>query len=153
MNRAISSYKLLRITDFYGYTDMNKFGLKRDDLIYPDLSYKIIGSLFNVWNAVGSNHKEGFYQKAAAKDFTDGGLSFKQQLAVKIKYKGKFIGIYYFDFLIEGKIVLELKVRDYFSKRDVDQLYAYLKARNLKLGIIAHFTKSGVKIKRVVNIN
>ena len=73
---------------------MNKFGLKRDDLIYPDLSYKIIGSLFNVWNAVGSNHKEGFYQKAAAKDFTDGGLSFKQQLAVKIKYKGITFAIF-----------------------------------------------------------
>lgn len=132
---------------------MNKFGLKRDDLIYPELTYIIIGILFDVWNAVGSNHKESFYQKAVARDFQETGLKFKQQLAVKIKYKGEIIGLYYFDFLIEDKVVLELKVRDYFSRKDISQLYSYLKAKNLKLGLVAHFAKTGVKIKRVVNIN
>jgi len=61
--------------------------------------------------------------------------------------------IYYFDFLIDGKIILETKVRNYFSKKDIDQLCSYLKVKNLKLGIIAHFTKTGVKFKRIVNLS
>jgi len=138
---------------FYGYTDMNNYGLRKNNLIYPELSYKIIGTLFNVWNGVGSNHKESFYQKAAVRDFKEAGLSFKQQLPAKIIYKDEFVGVYYFDFLVEDKIVLELKVRDYFSKKDITQAFSYLKAKKLKLGIIAHFTKTGVRIKRVVNVN
>ena len=79
-------------------------------------------------------------------------LNFDKELPAKVRYKDKFIGIYYFDFLIENKIVLELKVRNYFSRKDINQLFSYLKSKDMKLGIIAHFTKSGVKFKRVVNI-
>lgn len=132
---------------------MKSIGLKRNDLIYPDLCYQIIGVLFNVWLNVGFGHKEKFYQKAVAKDLTDAGLKFQEQVASNVSYKGAKIGEYYFDFLIENKIILEIKVRDYFSKNDIIQLYSYLKSAGLKLGIIAHFTRSGVKFKRVVNLN
>ena len=131
---------------------MDRPKLRNRNVIYPELSYRIIGVLFEVWNTIGSNHKEKFYQKAIANDFSEADLDFKEQLPVKMVYKGKTIGIYYFDFLIEGKIILEIKVRDYFSKQDINQLYSYLKAKNLKLGLITHFTKTGVKVKRVVNI-
>jgi len=136
----------------YEYTKIQTTKVRRKDLIYPELSYKIMGILFRVWTNVGSNHKENFYQKAVAQDFKEDDLPFEEQLPVKINYKNKPIGIYYFDFLIDDKIVLEIKVRDYFSKKDITQLYSYLKAKNLKLGIIAHFTKTGVKFKRVANI-
>ena len=126
--------------------------LKRQDLICPDLSYKVIGSLFSVWTGLGGCHRENFYQKAIAKEFENRGIEYKKELPAKISYKKEIVGIYYFDFLIENKIVLETKVRDYFSKKDMDQLYGYLRATNHKLGIIAHFTKSGVKCKRVVNL-
>ncbi|MBI5220427.1 MAG: GxxExxY protein [Candidatus Liptonbacteria bacterium] len=129
-----------------------KAKLQRDDLIYPELCYQVIGAQFEAWNHVGPGHKEKFYQKAVAQELSGAGLVFKTELPVKINYKGKTIGTYFFDFLIENKIVLETKVRNYFSKRDIDQLYAYLRAKNLKLGIIVHFTKTGVKFKRVVNI-
>ncbi|MBU2037332.1 GxxExxY protein [Patescibacteria group bacterium] len=130
---------------------MLKTEIRRKDLIYPELSYQIMGILFDVWKEVGAGHKENFYQRAAANDFRNGKLSFEEQLPVKINYKGKFIGIYYFDFLIDSKIILEIKVRNYFRKKDIDQLYSYLRARKLKLGIIAHFTNTGVKFKRIVN--
>ncbi len=131
---------------------MPRIILKRKDLIYPDLSYTIIGILFEVWNIIGSGHKEKFYQKAIAQALKESGLFYTEQLPAKIYFKGESIGVYYFDFFIEGKIVLEIKVREYFSKQDIEQLYRYLKAKNLKLGIIAHITKSGIKFKRVVNL-
>jgi GxxExxY protein len=124
----------------------------KSEFLYKDLTYRINGALFNVFNKVGVGHRESFYQKASAYGFGELGLIFKEQLPAKITYKGKKIGIYYFDFLIEDKIILELKVRNYFSKEDINQLYSYLRAKNLRLGIIAHFTRTGVKIKRVVNI-
>ena len=130
-----------------------KYTNETDKIIYPEFSYKIVGILFKVWNNVGYGHKESFYQKAVAEELRINKIPFKEQVAAKVKYLGKEIGLYYLDFLIENKIVLELKRREYFSKTDIDQLYGYLRAVNLKLGIIAHFTKSGVKFKRVLNIN
>ncbi len=127
--------------------------LKRKDLIYPELCYQIIGILFTVWTKLSFGHKESFYQKAVVEEFKNNKIKFKEQLPVKISYREKIIGIYYFDFLIEDKIILEIKVRNYFSQKDIKQLYSYLKAKQLKLGLISHFTKSGVKFKRVVNLD
>lgn len=126
--------------------------LKRKDILYPDLSYSIIGSLFKVWTELGPGHKEKLYQKALAEELKEKKLNFEKELPVKLTYNNKLIGMYYFDFLVEGKVALELKVRNYFAKKDIEQLFAYLKSKDLKLGIIAHFTSSGVKFKRIVNI-
>jgi len=52
--------------------------LKRKDLVYPDLSYKILGILFEVWTRLGFGHKESFYQKAVAKAFQEARLEFKE---------------------------------------------------------------------------
>ena len=125
---------------------------RREDLIYPDLSYKIIGVLFNVFNHVGYGHSEKIYQRAVAKGLQEINLEFKEQLPVKVIYQNKTIGQYYFDFLIDDKVVLELKVRNYFSKKDIEQTYSYLKAQKIKLGILAHFTRTGVKHKSIVNV-
>lgn len=126
--------------------------LKRKDLVYPELCYQIIGILFEVWIKIGYGHKENFYQKAIAREFESLNFKIKRELPVKISYKGRIVGIYYFDFLIEDKIVLEIKVKNYFSRKDIEQLYSYLKSKNLKLGIIAYFTRTGVKFKRIVNL-
>jgi len=126
--------------------------LRRHDLVYPELCYTIVGVLFEASNGVGPGHRESFYQKAVARELTRAGLSYSEQEPVRFRNKMESVGLYYLDFLIEKKVVVEVKVRNYFSKRDIEQLYSYLKATGLQLGIIAHFTKTGVKFKRVVNI-
>ena len=126
--------------------------LERNDLVYPELCYQIMGILFDVWKEIGYGHKERMYQQGVATGLRKANLSIQEQLPTKVIYKGNPIGIYYFDFLVESKIVLELKVRAYFSKKDIDQLYGYLKTNDLKLGILALFTRTGVKCKRIVNI-
>ena len=126
--------------------------LKREDLIYPNLCYQIMGILFQVFKNIGFGYKEKIYHKAIIEEFKTLKIPFHSELPVKINYKNKIIGLYYFDFLIDDKIILEIKVRNYFSKKDIDQLYSYLKAKNLKLGILVHFTRTGAKFKRIVNI-
>ena len=133
-------------------TEYETTKVRKRDLVYPELSYAILGCLFKTWTERGAGHKEKIYQKAVATELRAKELAFTEQFPIKLYQRETFIGIYYVDFLIENKVVVELKVRNYFSNKDIQQLYSYLKGLNLQLGILAHFTESGVKYKRVVNI-
>lgn len=129
--------------------------MKRDDLVYKDECYKIVGILYKVYKNLGGDLLEKHYQKAIAIAFKLAGIPFKEQLPVKIYYEGQFIGIYYIDFLVEigsVKIVLEIKKNENFGLRNIKQVSEYLKTLNLELGILANFTKNGVKYKRIVNL-
>ena len=123
----------------------------KKDIIYEDLSYKIIGAIYEVYNSLGYGHRERTYQKALSEEFKIRQLSFKKEQYFPIYFKGKLVSRYFFDFVIENKIVLELKVAKDFYQSDVSQVLAYLKADNYRLGILAVLTDREVKIKRIIN--
>jgi len=127
--------------------------LRRKDLIYPELSYTIIGILFEVYNNLGPGYKEKYYQKAIAQTLKETGLFFKEQIYSPIVFKTNNIGSGYLDFLIEGKIILEIKSGEKFLRQNINQIYSYLKIKNLKLGILANFTKEGLKFRRILNLH
>lgn len=122
-------------------------------LVYPDECYQIIGVCFEVYNKLGYGYKEKFYQEAIEEIFKERNINFKRELGVKVKFKEKDLGIYYFDFLVFNKIIVEIKKRNYFSVKDIKQIYSYLKTTGLKLGLLIHFTNTGVKYRRIININ
>jgi len=126
--------------------------MKRDDIIYPELSYKIVGILYDVYNEIGAGHREKYYQNAISQAFKNNNIEFKEQVYFPLKYKEKIVGKCFFDFLIDNKMVLEIKKGSIFPKQNIDQLYEYLRLSKLKLGIIANFTRNGVYTKRIVNI-
>ncbi len=125
--------------------------LQRKDLIYPELSYKLVGLAYNVFNELGHGHLEKVYQKAYAKELKDAEITFKEQAPYQVTYKEEVIGNNYLDFLIEDKIIIELKRSDFYSKKYIDQVSNYIKVSNLKLAILINFTSNGVRIKRIVN--
>lgn len=125
----------------------------KSKVIYPELSYKVVGILFDVWREIGYSHKEKYIQGAIESALKKGNIPFERELKADLKFKDDKIGEYFLDFLIDNKIVLEIKKRDYFSKADIDQIFSYLQITGLKLGIISHFTRTGVKFKRILNIN
>jgi GxxExxY protein len=127
--------------------------LKRNDLIYPELSYTIVGILFEVYNNLGPGHKERYYQKAVATALKTANLSFDEQVYSPIIFKDSNVGNYFLDFLIENEVVLEIKSGEKFLKQNINQVYSYLKTKNLKLGILANFIKDGLKFKRIVNLD
>jgi GxxExxY protein len=129
-----------------------KYELKRKDLIYPELSYQIIGILFNVYNDLGGGCHERYYQKAVALGLKECSLTFREQVYLPLNFRGIKVGNYYLDFLIENKIILEIKKGEKFTRKNIEQVYNYLKVANLKLGIIANFTKTGLRFKRILNI-
>ncbi len=127
--------------------------LRRKDILYPELSYEIVGCAFDVFNELGPGFHEKYYQRALAESFKNKNLKFSEQAGHPLKYKGIIIGRQYLDFLVEDKIIVEIKKGNIFSKRHVDQVMNYLKTNNLKLAILINFTNNGIVSKRIININ
>lgn len=120
------------------------------DLVYPELSYKIVGLLFEIYNELGGGYQEKYYQRAVALALKKAKITYKEQLLVPLSFNGTSIGRYFVDFIIDDKIVLELKINPIFYKRDINQVLAYLKSSSLKLAILASFTRTGLKFQRVL---
>ena len=125
---------------------------QRAKLVYPELSYEIVGLLFEVHNELGPGHKEKIYERALCEALDEKKVKYESQVYHPVKFKGKIVGKYFLDILVEDKIVLEIKQGNRFSKKNIDQVLNYLKAGNLKLGIIAQFGTDEVKFKRILNI-
>lgn len=122
-------------------------------MIHKELSYQIVGVAFEVYNSLGPGYHEKHYHRGFALGLQERGLSFKQEVLVPLHFKGNSVGRYYLDFLVEDKIVVELKKGDYFGKKNIDQVKSYLAATKLTLAILINFRSDGVKFMRVLNIN
>ena len=131
---------------------MSRKRVIKGDLLYPELSYQLIGILFDVHNTLGYGYLEKYYQKAIAALFKKLKIPYREQVLVEIKVGDEVIAKGYADFIIDEKIILEIKKGDSFRKNNIDQLYSYLKMTGLKLGILANFTSKGLLYKRIVNI-
>jgi len=125
--------------------------LKREDLLYPELSFQIVGCAFEVHNELGFGFKESIYQKALAIAFKEKKLTCAEQVHYQVKFKEQLVARRFFDFVVEGKIVVEIKKDDRFSKANIDQTIDYLKTSKLKLAILINFGRDGVKYKRLIN--
>jgi len=131
---------------------MPKQTTKRE-LVYPDLSYKIIGCAFEVFNEIGSGHKEAYYQKALSISLQNNNLKIKEQVYSPLKFKGHLVGKNFFDFVVENKIVVEIKAGKRFSKAHYEQVLNYLKISELKLALLINFGTQEVRCKRVINFD
>ena len=120
------------------------------DGLYRDLTYKIIGALYEVHKELGSVHKEIIYHKAVAIELIDRKIDFVEEKSIDVKYKGQRIGVYRPDFIIEDKVILEIKVAPMITKSMQDQVYYYIKGTKYKLVLLANFGTSKVGIKRLI---
>jgi GxxExxY protein len=127
--------------------------VKRKDLLFPELSYKIVGSAFDVHNNLGSGHYEKYYQKALAESFSKNQLKYQEQIYLPLKYNNKIVGKNFLDFLVEEKVVVEIKKDSRFAKSHINQVLEYLKLSNLQLAILINFGSESVSFKRIININ
>jgi len=118
--------------------------------LYKDLTYKIIGALYEVHKELGSVHKEIIYHKAVAIELIDRKIDFVEEKSIDVKYKGQRIGVYRPDFIIEDKVILEIKVAPMITKSMQDQVYYYIKGTKYKLVLLANFGTSKVGIKRLI---
>jgi len=120
------------------------------DLIYPELSYSIIGILYKVYNQLGGGYQEKYYQQAIKRELFINQIPFLEQVRHDLNFNGQMIGRYYLDFIIDHKIVLELKVAPSFSRKDIMQVLNYLKQSDLELGILVSLNRNKIFYKRIL---
>lgn len=120
-------------------------------ILHKDLSYAVIGAAMEVYNKLGCGFLEKVYQEALALELTERNISFAREKELEISYKGHSLKCpYYCDFLIDDKIILELKAVDEFAPVHKAQVINYLKATNLHLGILINFGASSFQYERLV---
>jgi GxxExxY protein len=124
--------------------------IKRRDLIYPELSYAIIGCAYSVYNEIGPGHLERVYQKALAIALKKEKILFTEQFHINVIFMGEKLGNGYVDFLIEEKVILELKRNIKSGIAYLKQVLNYMHSAKIPLAILINFTHSGVVTKRIV---
>ena len=120
------------------------------ELIYPELSYKIVGILFKVYNQLGGGYQEKYYQKAIKRELFINDIPFLEQVRADFNYNGQLIGRYYLDFVIDHKIALEIKAAPVLLQKDIMQVLNYLKQSDLRLGILASLNRNNIYYKRIL---
>lgn len=125
--------------------------MRMHKIIHKQLSYEIMGVLFDVHKTLGNRYQEKYYQRAISVGLRKKGLRFVKELLTNLDYAGEHVGKYYLDFLIEDKVVLEVKAVPALRPVDFKQVLAYLKANSLELGILANFRPDSLEYKRILN--
>ena len=119
-------------------------------LYEEDLTEKIIGAAIEVHRHVGPGLLESVYQACLAREFALQGLSFEAQKPLAIEYKGiQLAGGYQLDFVVDGKVVVELKAVEALLPVHEAQLLTYLRLTGCRVGLLINFNvavlKNGIK--------
>ena len=120
-------------------------------IVQKELSYKIMGILFDVHNQLGNRYQEKYYQRAVEEGLRGNNLKFQKEIAVDLKFNDKKIGKYFLDFLVENVIILEIKAVPRLRSKDFTQVLAYLVSNNIELGILANFRPERLSYRRILN--
>jgi len=115
---------------------MNKTG---NDFKHLELTEKIIGIFYEVYNKLGYGFLEKVYENAMVIELRKAGIKAEAQLPVSVKYDGESIGEYTADILVEDKAILELKAVKTLSAEHEAQLLNYLKATEIEIGLLFNF--------------
>lgn len=120
--------------------------MKKSHLFHPELSYTLVGICFEAHNEHGNYAREKQYGDFIQKKLDELKIPYKRELVVA--GTGNTV-----DFLVDNKLVLEIKSKRIITKSDYEQVQRYLHATECRLGILVNFRERHIKPKRVVRID
>ena len=123
---------------------------KEKKFLYKELSYRLIGCFYEVYNELGPRHKEQIYHEALKIELDIKKIPYQERKRLKMRYKGKNIGIYEPDFIVDEKIIVEIKSVLFMPKVFDKQLYYYLRGSEYKVGYLVNFGSEKIEIRRKV---
>ena len=120
------------------------------DILYKDLSYKIVGLAMQVHTELGFGFLERVYENSLMVLLEENNIHAQQQVPVQVSFHGRLVGEYIADVVVENSIILELKAQDRIAEIHKAQTLNYLKATSFRLAILLNFGKSRLEYHRLV---
>ena len=126
--------------------------MNADERRCPDsLTEQVLAAIFEISNTLGAGFLEKVYERALLRELALRGIQATAQASFKITYKGRPVGEYFADILVEDVLVVELKCVDRLTSEHTAQCLNYLKASNRTVCLLVNFQQSKVDWKRIVN--
>ena len=119
-------------------------------LLYQDLTGQVIGIAIKVHKNLGPGFVEKVYQRALYLEFKRAGLKFEREKKIAITYNSANLGYFEVDFVVDNRVILELKATQEIGDIHMAQIISYLKAAEIKVGLILNFANRSLEWKRVV---
>lgn len=117
---------------------------------YADLTEKIIGCAYQVYNTLGAGFLESVYERSLLIELQEAGLIAQSQVRLEVYYREQPVGSFFADIIVEGIVIIELKAMESLAKVHEAQLVNYLIATGKPVGLLINFSPEGVVIRRKV---
>jgi GxxExxY protein len=121
--------------------------------VQDELTYKVIGCAMEVHKTLGNGFQEVIYQRCLAIELHRAGIQFLRESEQPIFYKDEHVGTRRADFIIEDKLVVELKAIVKLEDVNLSQAKNYLTAYNFDLGLLINFGSASMEYKRIFRAN
>ena len=121
------------------------------DYIHSNITHKIIGGAMKVHSRLGNGFQEKIYQRCLQIEFNKAGLAFEREQSLPLYYDGFHVGTRRVDFLVEDKVIVELKAQTELTNAHFAQLLNYLVMFQREVGLLINFGEEELKYKRVAN--
>jgi GxxExxY protein len=116
-----------------------------------DITYKINGCAMKIHNTLGNGFQEVIYQRCLAIEFTKAGLNFGREIEQIIYYEGTNVGTRRADFVVENKIIVELKAVINLEDVHLAQAKNYVVAYDFPIGLLINFGATSLQFKKIFN--
>jgi GxxExxY protein len=124
--------------------------LSQEGFFYKELTYSTIGAAMEVHRVLGPGFVESVYEEALAHEFELREISYQRQADLRVKYKGVVAGQFRADFLVDDRVIVELKAVKQLNEVHESQLINYLKATDHRVGLLLNFGARSLEYTRRV---
>jgi len=120
------------------------------DLLHYEITSEILRAYYRVYNFLGYGFLEKVYHNALLFELANTGLRFENRVPIEVHYKGVQVGFYNADIVVEGKVIIEIKAAEALRKEHEAQLLNYLKATDIRVGMLLNFGKEAEFRRRII---
>lgn len=116
---------------------------------HEEITYRINGAAMSVHRRLGPGHKEAVYQRALEAELETVGLAFEAEKTLEVYDEDRLVGYYIPDFIVEGKVIVEIKAFATLHPKYLGQVITYLNHTGLAVGLLINFGERSLRPRRV----
>jgi len=121
-----------------------------DEILYQDLTGRIIGVCLEVHHELGHGFLESVYENALVIALRDSGLKVERQVRFDVRFRNQNVGDFVADLLVDNTVIVEIKAAGQLRPEHEAQVLNYLKATGIRVGLLVNFGKPKMEIKRFI---